>query len=253
MTGSMGVVYLVGAGPGDPELMTLKGRGLLETCDAVVYDYLVDEAVLRWVRSDCERHYVGKRAGFHSVEQSRIEALLIELAGRGLRVVRLKGGDPFIFGRGGEEAEALRAAGVRYEVVPAVTAALGCAAYCGIPLTYRGKSRAVTFISGHEGVEAEGSEVDWEAHARSGATLVLYMAMGRLEEISDRLLAGGMTGQTPVSVVEWGTTPRQRSVRGDLKDIAFRVKEAGLGPPSVVIVGAVAALGETLEWFDPSI
>lgn len=248
-----GEVYLVGAGPGDPDLMTLKGRGLLETCDAVVYDYLVDEAILGWVRRDCERYYVGKRAGFHSVEQSRIEALLIELAGRGLRVVRLKGGDPFIFGRGGEEAEALRAAGVRYEVVPAVTAALGCAAYCGIPLTYRGKSRAVTFLSGHESVDAEGSEVDWGAHARSGATLVLYMAMGRLEEISGRLMAGGMAGETPASVVEWGTTRRQRSVRGELRDIAFRVKEAGLGAPSVVIVGAVAALGEQLEWFDPSI
>jgi uroporphyrinogen III methyltransferase/synthase len=248
-----GVVYLVGAGPGDPELMTLKGRRLLEGCEALVYDHLVDERVREWVRADCEQYYVGKRSGHHSMEQSRIEALLVELAGRGLRVVRLKGGDPFIFGRGGEEAEALRAAGVRYEVVPAVTAALGCAAYCGIPLTYRGKSSAVTFLSGHECTEPEASEIDWGAHAVSGATLVLYMAMGRLREISARLMEGGMGPGTLVSVVEWGTTRRQRSLRGELGAIADLVEAAGMGPPAVVIIGEVAGLGETLEWFDPAI
>ncbi|MGC9449878.1 MAG: uroporphyrinogen-III C-methyltransferase [Oceanipulchritudo sp.] len=253
MKEAQGAVYLVGAGPGDPDLITVKGRELIGKCDDLVYDYLVDERMKGWVKEGCELHYVGKRSGFHSIVQEKIVELLIALAGRGRRVVRLKGGDPFIFGRGGEEAEALRRAGIRYEVVPAVTAALGCAAYCGIPLTHREWSSAVTFISGHEQPDKGESMVDWEAHARSGATLVLYMSMGRLEEICRRLVDGGRAAGTPASVVEWGTTPRQKSVRGTLADIAWRVKEAGLGAPAVVIIGEVARLGETLQWFDPSI
>jgi uroporphyrinogen III methyltransferase/synthase len=179
--------------------------------------------------------------------------LLIELARSGKAVVRLKGGDPFIFGRGGEEAAALRQAGIRYEVIPAVTAALGCAAYCGIPLTHREWSSAVTFISGHECPDKTTSMVDWSAHARSDATLVLYMSMGRLSAICEELVAGGRPAETPVTVIQWGTTPRQRSVTGTLADIVWRVEEAGLWPPSVVIIGKVAAVGETLQWFDPSI
>lgn len=248
-----GTVYLVGAGPGDPELMTLKGRRLIGECDALVYDYLVDARMLEWVKAECQQHYVGKRAGFHSMEQGKIQELLIELARGGKQVVRLKGGDPFIFGRGGEEAEALRAAGIRYEVIPAVTAALGCAAYCGIPLTHREWTSAVTFVSGHEQPDKGTDGVDWEAHAQTDATLVLYMAMGRLEEICGRLKAAGRREDTPVCVVQWGTTPRQRQVRGTLQDIAWRAGEAGLGPPAVVIIGEVAALGATLNWFDPSI
>lgn len=248
-----GTVYLVGAGPGDPDLITVKGRRLIESCDALVYDYLVDERMKDWVKEGCELHYVGKRAGFHAMEQERIEALLIELAGRGCEVVRLKGGDPFVFGRGGEEAEALYRSGVRFEVVPAVTAALGCAAYCGIPLTHRDLSSAVTFISGHERPDKERSMVDWEAHARSGATLVLYMSMGRLELICEKLVGYGRSPETPVCVVEWGTTPRQKAIRGTLKNIAWKVLEAGMGPPSVVIIGEVAVLGDLLSWFDPSI
>ena len=253
MQARKGTVYLVGAGPGDPELMTVKGRSLIESCDALVYDYLVDERMKAWVRADCELHYVGKREGFHTLEQEKIEALLLDLAGRGLSVVRLKGGDPFIFGRGGEEAESLRKAGIQYEVVPAVTAALGCAAYSGIPLTHREWSSAVTFISGHECPGKEASMVNWEAHAKSGSTLVLYMAMGRLAEICDQLVQNGRAGSTPVCVVQWGTTSKQRSVRGTLVDITDRVKEAEIGPPAVVIIGEVAALGSTLQWFDPSI
>lgn len=245
-----GKVYLVGAGPGDPELMTLKGKRLLEACDALVYDYLADERLRGWVRADCEQYCVGKRSGFHSVEQRAIEGLLLELSAQGKLVVRLKGGDPFVFGRGGEEAAALRSHGVAYEVVPAVTAALGCAAYSGIPLTYRGKSSAVTFISGHECADGMDCGVDWTAHARSGATLVLYMSMGRLAEISERLRVGGLSGETPVHVVEWGTTERQRTLTGTLENIAERVESAGLGPPSVVIVGVVAKFGEQLAWFD---
>ena len=248
-----GKVYLVGAGPGDIELITVKGRRLIGECDALVYDYLVDERMKNWVKADCELHYVGKRSGFHAVPQEEIEELLIDLAGRGLQVVRLKGGDPFIFGRGGEEAESLRSKGIAYEVIPAVTAALGCAAYCGIPLTHRDLSSSVSFISGHENPDKESSLINWKAHALSGATLVLYMSMGRLEEICMKLIAEGRPESEPVTVVQWGTTPRQRTVRGTLRDIAWKVQEAGLGAPSVVIIGKVAALGELLDWFDPSI
>ncbi|MGA1205517.1 MAG: uroporphyrinogen-III C-methyltransferase [Opitutales bacterium] len=248
-----GTVYLVGAGPGDPELITVKGRRLIGECDALVYDYLVEEGMKAWVKPECELHYVGKKAGFHSMAQGDIEDLLVRLAQRGLRVVRLKGGDPFVFGRGGEEAEALKEAGIRYEVIPAVTAALGCAAYCGIPLTHREWSSSVTFISGHENPDKGTSMVDWEAHAVSGATLVLYMSMGRLEEICTRLVKAGRVPETPVTVVQWGTTPRQQSVRGTMEDIAWKVQEAGLGPPSIVIIGAVASFGEVLDWFDPGI
>lgn len=246
-----GSVFLVGAGPGDPELITVKGKRLLEECDALVYDYLVDKRLLEWIRSDCERHYVGKRAGFHALPQDEIEKLLVRLAETGKRVVRLKGGDPFIFGRGGEEALALKQAGIRYEVVPAVTAALGCAAYSGIPLTHREHSAAVTFISGHERPDKPDSElVNWEAHATAGGTLVLYMAMGRLEAITNRLIEAGRPASTPVSVVQWGTTSRQQSLQATLADVAKRVVESGLGAPAVVIIGEVAGLGETLAWYD---
>jgi len=248
-----GIVYLVGAGPGDPDLITVKGRRLIESCDALVYDYLVHEGMRDWIRSSCTCHYVGKRGGFHAISQEEIEGLLVRLAGEGKRVVRLKGGDPFIFGRGGEEAETLRRNGIRYEVVPAVTAALGCAAYSGIPLTHRRLSSAVTFISGHERIDKETSMVDWKAHAESGATLVVYMAMGRLAEICAELVRHGRAPETPVAVIQWGTTPRHASVAGSLETIVAQVEEAELGPPAVVIIGEVASLGEALTWFDPSI
>lgn len=250
-----GKVYLVGAGPGDPELVTVKARRLLGECDTLVYDYLVNETLLDWVKPECERMCVGKRAGFHTLPQAEIEEQLVRLARAGRVVVRLKGGDPFVFGRGGEEALALRAAGVAYEVVPAVTAALGCAAYVGIPLTHRATSAAVTFLSGHEapGKDADSASVDWRFHAAGDATLVLYMAMGRLVEITSELVAGGRSPSTPVAVVQWGTTPRQRSVSGTLADIVQRVDQAGLGAPAVVVIGEVARFGDTLGWFDPVI
>lgn len=252
---AQGKVYLVGAGPGDPELLTLKAKRLLETCDHVVYDYLVSESLLDWTRPDCQKHCVGKRAGFHSVPQAEIERMLVRLSSDGKVVVRLKGGDPFIFGRGGEEALTLRQAGVPFEVVPAVTAALGCAAYVGIPLTHRAMSASVTFLSGHEMPEKadQAASVNWRAHAVTGATLVLYMAMGQLAVICAELIAGGRAATTPVAVVQWGTTPRQRAVHGTLADISERVRAADLGPPSVVIVGEVARFGDTLSWFDPVI
>lgn len=245
-----GTVYLVGAGPGDPELLTVKASRLIRECDALVYDYLVASGLLAMTRPGCRSICVGKRAGFHSLPQEEIQELLVELAREGLSVVRLKGGDPFIFGRGGEEAQALREAGIAFEVVPAVTAALGCAAYSGVPLTHRASSAAVTFISGHERPDKQaGDLVDWSVHARSGATLVLYMAMGRLAEITGALIAGGRPLDEPVMVVQWGTTARQRTLRASLADVAERVEAAGLGAPAVVIVGPVAACGDDLAWF----
>ena len=249
---SSGIVYLVGAGPGDPDLITVKGRRLIEQCDALVYDYLVSEELQNWVKPGCELHYVGKKGGFHSISQEEIEALLLKLSGEGKTVVRLKGGDPFIFGRGGEEAQTLHRAGVAFEVIPAVTAALGCAAYAGLPLTHRDWSSAVTFISGHEAPDRQ-DKVNWEAHARSGATLVLYMSMARLEKICSDLIAYGRAAETAASVVQWGTTARQRTVHGNLGNIAWKAGEAGLGAPAVVIIGEVALLGGELDWFDPSI
>lgn len=248
-----GTVYLVGAGPGDPDLITVKAARLIRECDALVYDYLVAPVMLTWARPDCRVICVGKRAGFHSLPQSEIQALLVELAREGLSVVRLKGGDPFVFGRGGEEAQSLRAADVPFEVVPAVTAALGCAAYSGVPLTHRSASSSVTFISGHERPDKEAAQlVDWPAHARSGSTLVLYMAMGRLAEIVTALIAGGRPSDEPVMVVQWGTTARQRSVRSTLVDVVNAVEAAGLGAPAVVIIGPVAACGDELGWYPES-
>ncbi|MDP0499985.1 MAG: uroporphyrinogen-III C-methyltransferase [Verrucomicrobiota bacterium JB022] len=248
-----GKVYLVGAGPGDPELVTIKAQRLIRECDALVYDYLSAPELLGWTKPSCEHHYVGKRAGFHALPQEEIEKLLVHLARAGKNVVRLKGGDPFIFGRGGEEALTLKEAGILYEVVPAVTAALGCAAYTGVPLTHRDYASSVTFLSGHERPDKDEPMVDWAAHAATDATLVLYMAMGRLPLIAATLVDGGRPADTPVMVVQWGTTAKQRSVSGQLSNIAERVYEAGIGAPAVVIVGAVAALGDSLAWFDPSI
>ncbi len=242
-----GTVYLVGAGPGDPELITVKGRRLIEACDALVHDHLVDARMRGWVKAGCVVRDVGKHSNGERVEQERITEMLIELARAGLRVVRLKGGDPFIFGRGGEEAEALRRAGIAYEVVPGVTAALGCAAYAGIPLTHRAWSSAVSFLSGHECPDKGWGGVDWEAHARSGATLVLYMAMGRLEAICGRLVSCGRPAATPAVVVQWGTTERQRVVRGPLGRIAALARAAGLESPAIVVIGEVAALGAPPE------
>lgn len=247
---SSGRVFLVGAGPGDPELITVKAARLVRECDALVYDYLVAPEMLEWVRPGCRVICVGKRAGFHSLPQDEIQKLLISLAREGLSVVRLKGGDPFVFGRGGEEALALREAGIDFEVVPAVTAALGCAAYAGIPLTHRNHSAAVTFISGHERPDKDSSQsINWGHHARTEATLVLYMAMGRLAEIASSLIEGGRSPNEPVAVVQWGTTARQRTLRSTLDEVAEAVELAGIGAPAVVIVGEVAACADQLAWF----
>jgi uroporphyrinogen III methyltransferase / synthase len=246
-----GCVHLVGAGPGDPELITVRGRRLIENCGALVYDALVNAEMLNWARPDCRCIFVGKQPGQRCATQESIGDLLVALASEGLEVVRLKGGDPFVFGRGGEEAQRLQAAGVPFTVVPAVTAALAAGAFAGIPLTHREHSSAVTFVSGHEDPRKGESTINWEVLARSGSTLCLYMAVGRLGAIAQRLQAAGLPGSTPACAVQWAGTSRQKSVVGTLGNLSFRVAAAGLSSPAIIVIGEVVSLQQTLSWFSP--
>ncbi|MDX2111786.1 MAG: uroporphyrinogen-III C-methyltransferase [Verrucomicrobiota bacterium] len=245
-----GTVYLVGAGPGHPDLVTRKAYRLIEQCDALVYDHLACPDALHWTRPTCAQYYVGKRAGAHSVPQEEIENLLVKLAREGKSVVRLKGGDPFIFGRGGEEAMRLREAGIAYEVVPAVTAALAAAAYAGIPLTHRSHSSALILLSGHEDPAKLERAIEWRVYAKLNATLCLYMAMTRLEYITSELLAGGMLPETPVAVVQNASYPEQRTCVTTVVKLVAEVKEHGLCAPAMVIIGPVASYAESLAWFE---
>jgi uroporphyrinogen III methyltransferase/synthase len=248
--GARGRVALVGAGPGDPGLITVKGLRLLRGADVVIYDNLADRAFLREARPDAELVYVGKRAGQHAMSQDEINRLLIAHGRAGKRVVRLKGGDPFVFGRGGEEAEALEAAGISWEEVPGITSAIAVPAYAGIPVTHRDYTAAFTVITGHEDPAKAASNLDWEKLATGAGTLVLLMGVGNLQAICAQLVLHGRPSTTPVAVVEWGTTPRQQTVSGTLSDIAERVRATGIKPPAVTIVGEVAGLRERLRWFD---
>ncbi len=243
-----GTVYLVGAGPGDPELLTLKGRRLLEQADVVVYDALIGATLLDLCQPSAARIYVGKRQGAHARPQHEINALLVAEARAGKAVVRLKGGDPFVFGRGGEEAEALVAAGVPFEVVPGVSAGVGVPAYAGIPLTHRDVTSEVVFVSGHDSASGRGP-VDWSRHAASSATLVIYMGHTALAAIARQLIDGGRAAQCPVAVIENGTTAAQRVVVAPLAQIAAAVADAGLQPPALIVVGDVVSLRATLAWF----
>jgi uroporphyrinogen III methyltransferase/synthase len=245
------VIYLVGSGPGDPGLFTVKGVRCMEEADAVVYDRLAPEALLKYARPESERIYVGKKPGNPTMSQEDINALLVELGRTGKTVVRLKGGDPYIFGRGGEEALALIEAGLPFEVVPGVTSGVAAPAYAGIPVTHRNISTSVAFVTGHEDPRKGRSDVDWKKLANSADTLVLYMGVGRLEEISAELIAAGRSPDTPVACVRWGTIPEQRTVTGTLEDIAGRVTGAGLKPPAITVVGDVVALREEgLDWYE---
>ena len=253
-----GRVILVGAGPGDPGLITVAGTQALAQAEVVVYDRLANPRLLDLVPKEAERIFVGKGPEQHTMTQEEINALLVARAREGKRVVRLKGGDPFVFGRGGEEALELAAAGIPFDVVPGVTSAVAVAAYAGIPVTHRGLASSVAFITGHaqegarpaEDPTKEEQEVDWAKLATAVDTLVLLMGVGQLPEIVDRLIAGGRAGSTPTAVVEWGTLPRQRTAVGTLDNIVAKVQEAGIGPPAAVIVGEVVRLRETLRWFD---
>ena len=245
-----GIVYLVGAGPGDPKLITVRGRECLGRADVVFYDALANAALLDHAPAGAERVYVGKCAGKHSVPQDQLNDRLVEAARSGQTIVRLKGGDPFIFGRGGEEAEALLEAGLSFEIVPGVTSPIAASAYAGIPLTHRRCASSVAFVTGHEDPTKDSRSVDWQGLARSVDTIVVLMGMGRLGEIADQLHQGGRSAETLVAVVQWGTTPRQRTVVGTLSTIADDVQRAGIGAPAITIVGDVVNIRETLRWFD---
>lgn len=247
---ALGIVHLVGAGPGDPGLMTRRSLELLAAADAILYDRLIPAGALDGARADCDLRYVGKEPGNPAMAQADIDSLLVELGSRGLRVVRLKGGDPFVFGRGGEEAEALARAGVPFEVVPGVTSGVAAPAYAGVPVTHRDLASAVAFVTGHEDPEKEETALDWEALARFPGTLVFYMGMKNLPTIAQRLIAAGRPPEEPAAVVQRGTLPGQRSVGGTLADIAGRVSEAGGRPPAITVVGPAARLRETLAWVE---
>ena len=246
----MGKVYLVGAGPGDPKLITVSGQELIRRADSIIYDYLANEGLLALARKDAELIYVGKQASRHELPQKEINALLVEKAGEMDTVVRLKGGDPYIFGRGGEEAVNLADHGIDFEVIPGVSSAIAAPACAGIPLTYRGYASTVAFVTGHEDETKAASAIKWHELAHGIDTLVFLMGMKHLSEITRRLMEEGKDPETGVSVVQWGTLPRQKVVSGALRDIEALATEAGIKPPGIIVVGKVTTLREKLRWFE---
>lgn len=241
-TTCLGKVYLVGAGPGDPGLLTLKGKTLLECADVVIYDALVSEGILRMINPSAEKINAGKRRGRHSKLQSETSQILIEKAHTYPIVVRLKGGDPFVFGRGGEEMQDLIGAGVPVEVVPGVTSGIAAPAYAGIPVTHRDYSSSVTFVTGHEAVGKYRPEVNWEAIARGSETLVIYMGIHNLETIIRELNQGGLSLDTPIALVRWGTTPQQEELFGTLATITTQIAETQFEAPAIAVIGKVVEL-----------
>lgn len=241
-----GKVYLVGAGPGDPGLMTVRGLRLLRAAHVVVYDQLVNPVLLEEVPVDAERIFVGKQAGHHCIAQTEINDVLINYAQRGYEVVRLKGGDPFVFGRGGEEAEALADADISFEIVPGVSSAVAVPAYAGIPLTHRNYASSFAVVTGHEAIKTK-SSVDWAKLATAVDTLVILMGLHNLSTIVAKLVAHGRSAETPVAVIHQGTTEQQQTVTGTLADIV--VKSAGLKAPALIVVGDVVQLANKLDWF----
>ncbi len=250
MTDKTGKVYLIGAGPGDPGLLTIKAKECIEQADVVVYDYLASPFLLEYAAKDAEIIYVGKKGADHTLTQDKINQLLVDKAAQGLTVARLKGGDPFVFGRGGEEAQELLSCGVAYEVVPGVTSAIAAPAYAGIPVTHRDHTSFVSFITGHEDPTKKTSSMQWDVFARSNATLVFLMGVKNLANIAGKLMEHGKEPDTPVALVRWGTTSRQQTVTGTLETIVDEVKKAGLKSPAIIVVGHVVSLREELAWFD---
>lgn len=243
-------VYLVGAGPGNPELLTVRALRLLEQADVVLYDHLVSPAIVDLARRGAERIYVGKERDRHALRQEEINALMVRLALEGRDVLRLKGGDPFIFGRGGEEIETLAAQGIAFEVVPGITAASGVAAYAGIPLTHRDHAQACVFVTGH--LKHGAPDLDWDALARPRQTLVIYMGVHGLAMLCAKLVAHGLDASTPAAVVEHGTTAKQRVCAGTLGTLPAIAADACVRPPALVIVGDVVRLRNQLDWFRPA-
>ncbi|MGH2755429.1 MAG: uroporphyrinogen-III C-methyltransferase [Actinomycetota bacterium] len=246
----VGRVALVGAGPGDPGLLTLKGRDLLVTADAVVYDRLAHPDLLDLAPPEAERIFIGKAYGRHVLEQEELNHLLIFLAAQGKRVVRLKGGDPFVYGRGGEEAEALAAAGIPFEIVPGVSSAVAAPAYAGIPITDRRYASSVAFVTGHLDPADPDNPVDWAGLGRSVDTLVIFMGLRQAGAIASFLVDAGRAPGTPVAVIEWGTYEEQRSLVSSLDNLAGDLAVAGFGSPSIIVVGEVVRLREKLAWFE---
>ncbi len=246
-----GIVYLVGAGPGDPDLLTLKAARLLQQADVVVYDNLVSAGVIALISSSVEKIYVGKQTNRHTLPQGEINLLLVKLAREGKNVVRLKGGDPFIFGRGGEELEILADEGIAFEVVPGITAASGVSSYAGIPLTHRDHAQTCLFTTGH--LKDGTLDLDWPALARPKQTVVIYMGLGALTEITLQLIRHGLPATTPAAIIEKGTTPAQRVFAGTLGTLPAMVSLVGLQSPSLIIVGHVVGLNTRLNWFSENI
>lgn len=244
------MVFLVGAGPGDPGLITVRGLEIIRSADVIVYDYLAAPSLLRHVRENAELIYVGKKGGDHTLSQDGINALLVAKAREGATVARLKGGDPFIFGRGGEEAEVLIDAGIPFEIVPGVTSAIAAPAYAGIPLTHRRYASSVAFITGHEEPGKESAAIDWESLAKGIGTLVFLMGVKNLPQITASLMRHGKPADTPAALIRWGTTARQQTVSGTLTDIVERVRQAGLKAPAITVVGEVVRLRDRMKWFD---
>jgi uroporphyrin-III C-methyltransferase len=243
-----GKVWLVGAGPGDPELLTLKAARLIAQADALVYDHLVGKGIMDLARQDARRIYAGKESSKHTMPQDDINQLLVDLAREGMSVVRLKGGDPFIFGRGGEELEKLVASRIPFEVVPGITAAAGCGAYSGFPLTHRDHAQAVTFVTGH--LKDGTVNLDWPALARPKHTVVFYMGIGAAEEICRQMINHGLPSMTPAAVVRNGTQADQQTVLATLGTLPHRIAESGIKPPALIVVGSVVGLHEKLNWFE---
>ena len=243
-----GLVWMVGAGPGDPGLMTLHGLNAIRQADVIIYDALVEPRVLDWRRSDAVIEYAGKRGGKPSPQQRAISLRLIELAREGKRVLRLKGGDPFVFGRGGEEAQTLAEAGIPFRVTPGITAGIGGLAYAGIPATHRDVNQSVTFITGHDRSGLAPSALDWAALAKGAQVMVLYMAIKHLGHITAQLINGGRTAAEPVAVITSATLPAQRVLETTLGSAADDVAAAGLEPPAIVVIGRVALMRQCLDW-----
>ncbi|WGV24453.1 uroporphyrinogen-III C-methyltransferase [Halotia branconii] len=243
----MGKVYLVGAGPGDPGLMTLKGKGLLECADVVIYDALVSPAILAMINPQAEQINAGKRMGRHSLLQAQTTHLLIEKAQDHAIVVRLKGGDPFIFGRGGEEMADLVKAGISVEVVPGITSGIAAPAYAGIPLTHRSHSSSVTFVTGHESAGKYRPQVNWQAIAHGSETIVIYMGIHNLPYIVEQLSIAGLSLETPIALVRWGTRPEQEELIGELETIVEQVEKTGFEAPAIAVIGQVVNMQSILS------
>jgi uroporphyrinogen III methyltransferase/synthase len=245
-----GKVFLIGAGPGDPGLLTLKGRSILERAEVVVYDYLADEGLLAFCRPEAERVYVGKQSGHHTLSQGEINDLLVRKAKAGALVARLKGGDPYIFGRGSEEAEALEREGIPFEVIPGVSSAIAAPAYAGIPLTDRRHASSVTIVTGHEDATRQKTKIPWEHLAHGAQTLVFLMGVKNLDHIVRQLLHHGRDAQSPAALIRWGTTSRQCTVTAPLGGIVQEARRVGMAPPAVLVVGEVVTLRDRLAWFE---